>query len=200
MLSIVISYSFLLIPRRLKWCIILLIRSVTTMRALALVTGLLSLVSSSIAVFGVFESLKAVPSGWKQLGTPSPNTRIHLRIALKKSNQDLFEKTLFAVSTPDHPKYGQHLKREELKAMLKPAAESTDAVLSWLEESGVSSSDIENDGDWIHFYVTVAQANSMMSTTFHIYRNSIDNSKKIRTLQYSVPADVTDHITMIQPT
>lgn len=170
------------------------------MRALALVTSLLSLVSSSIAVSDVFESLRAVPSGWKQLGTPSPDTRIHLRIALKKPNQDLFEKTLFAVSTPDHPKYGQHLKREELKAMLKPAAESTDAVLSWLEESGVSSSDIENDSDWIHFYISVAQANSMMSTTFHIYHNSIDNSQKIRTLHYSVPADVAHHITMIQPT
>lgn len=97
------------------------------MRALTLVTGLLSLVSGSIAVHGVFESLRAVPSGWKQLGAPSPDTRIHLRIALKKPNQDLFEKTLFAVSTPDHPKYGQHLKREELKAMLKPATVSTDA-------------------------------------------------------------------------
>jgi tripeptidyl-peptidase I len=170
------------------------------MRALTLVTGLLSLVSYSIAVSGVFESLRVVPSGWKQLGTPSPDARIHLRIALKKPNQDLFEKTLFAVSTPDHPKYGQHLKREELKAMLKPATVSTDAVLSWLEESGVPPSDIENDGDWIHFYVSVAQANSMMSTTFHIYHNSIDNSQKIRTLHYSVPADVADHITMIQPT
>ena len=170
------------------------------MRALAVITGLLSLVSASIAVSDVFESLKAVPSGWKQLGTPSPDMRIHLRIALKKPNHGLFEKTLFAVSSPDHPNYGQHLKREELKAMLKPAAESTDAVLSWLEASGVSASDIENDGDWIHFYVSVATANSMMSTTFQIYGNSIDNSEKIRTLHYSVPADVAEHITMIQPT
>jgi tripeptidyl-peptidase I len=63
--------------------------------------------------------------------------------------------------------------------MLKPATVSTDAVLSWLEESGVPSSDIENYGDWIHFYVSVAQANSMMSTTFHIYHNSIDNHKRL---------------------
>jgi tripeptidyl-peptidase I len=172
----------------------------STMRAFALVTGLLSLASSSIAVPHAFDSLRAVPSGWKQLGTPSPDTRIHLRIALKKPNHDLFEKTLFAISSPDHPKYGQHLKREELKAMLKPTAQSTDTVLSWLKESGVSASDIENDGDWIHFYVSVATANSMMSTTFKIYGSSIDNAEKIRTLHYSVPADVADHITMIQPT
>ncbi len=84
--------------------------------------------------------------------------------------------------------------------MLKPADESTDAVLSWLEGSGVSISDIENDGDWIHFYVSVAQANSMMSATFHVYGSFMDNSEKIRTLHYSVPADVAEHITMIQPT
>jgi tripeptidyl-peptidase-1 len=90
------------------------------------------------------------------------------------------------------------ISREELKAMLKPTA--TDTVLSWPEESGVSASDIENDGYWIHFYVSVAIANSMMSSTFKIYGNSIDNTEKIRTLHYSVPADVADHITMIQPT
>jgi tripeptidyl-peptidase-1 len=170
------------------------------MRVSALIVGLVFLVGSSIAVSGAFESLKAIPAGWKQLGAPSPDARIHLRIALKKPNLDLFEKTLFAVSSPDHPEYGHHLNRDELKAMLKPTAESTNAVLSWLAESGVSPFDIEDDGDWIHFFVSVGTANSMMSTTFQIYGNSIDNSEKIRTLRYSVPAAVAEHITMIQPT
>lgn len=110
-----IFYSFLLAAPKLKWCSILLSRFDTTMYALALVTGLLSLVCSSIAISDVFESLKGVPSGWKQLGTPSPDKRIHLQIALKKPNHDLFKKTLFAVSSPDHPKYGQYLTREDLK-------------------------------------------------------------------------------------
>jgi len=84
--------------------------------------------------------------------------------------------------------------------MLKPPVESTDAVLSWLQSSGVADSDIENDSDWVHFYVSVAKANAMMSTDFLVYGSSIDNSEKIRTLQYSVPAKVAVHITMIQPT
>jgi tripeptidyl-peptidase-1 len=170
------------------------------MRSFALLAGLLSLVSSSIALSDVFESLRTVPYGWTELRDPSPETRIHLRIALKQPNPGLLEQTILAVSTPDSEKYGQHLKRDELKALLKPAEDSTDAVLTWLKASGVAAKDIDNDGDWVHFYVSVSKANAMMSTTFHVYGNSIDKSEAIRTLQYSVPANVSAHITMIQPT
>lgn len=64
---------------------------------------------------------------------PSPESRFHLRIALEQPNHELFEQTLFDVSTLDHSQYGMHLKREEIKALIKPRGEYTEAVLSWLE-------------------------------------------------------------------
>lgn len=104
------------------------------------------------------------------------------------------------ISTPGHAKYGKHLKRDELKALIKPRDESTEAVLTWLENSGIPALDIEDDGEWINFYASVSKAESMLETRYHVYRNKEANVEKIRTLQYSVPQNVSEHITMIHPT
>jgi tripeptidyl-peptidase-1 len=104
------------------------------------------------------------------------------------------------VSTPSHPRYGQHLKREELKDLIKPRAESTASVLSWLEQSGVEARDIQNDGEWINFYAPVKRAEEMMGTSFKTYQSEVRPAvKKIRSLEYSVPKNVRNHIDMIQP-
>jgi hypothetical protein len=104
------------------------------------------------------------------------------------------------VSTPSHPRYGQHLKREELKDLIKPRAESTSTVLSWLEQSGVDARDIHNDGEWINFYTPVKRAEEMMVTVFKTYQSEArPDVKRVRSLGYSVPAEVRSHIDMIQP-
>jgi tripeptidyl-peptidase-1 len=111
------------------------------------------------------------------------------------------ERTLMEVSDPGHARYGQHLKRDELKDLIKPREESTAAVLSWLEESGVYAEDIQNDGEWISFHAPVERAESMMDTSFKVYQNEVrPGVKRIRSLSYSVPRAVRDHIDLIQPT
>ena len=105
------------------------------------------------------------------------------------------------ISTPSHPRYGQHLKRHELKQLIKPREESTNAVLSWLEDSGIPPEDIVNDGEWINFMATVATAEELLDTTFKSYQSiNRPDVKKIRTLHYSVPKAVREHIDLIQPT
>ncbi|KAF2875682.1 tripeptidyl-peptidase-like protein [Massariosphaeria phaeospora] len=147
------------------------------------------------------ERLRAVPDGWAEVGVPAPDTRLHLRIAVHSPNHDLFEQTLMDISTPSHPRYGQHLKRHELKDLIKPRSESTDAVLKWLYESGIASQDVENDGEWINFVAPLATAEKMLGTTFKTYQSTVRKDlKKIRALTYSVPRVVREHIDMIQPT
>lgn len=105
------------------------------------------------------------------------------------------------ISNPSHPRYGQHLKREELKELIKPHAESTSEILNWLERSGVAADDIENDGEWINFVAPVSTAEKMMDTEFKTYQSvTRPDIKKIRTLHYTVPASVYEHIDLIQPT
>lgn len=164
--------------------------------------GLLPILGSAFAApqDETFEALLSVPEGFTKVRAANPSTKLFLRIALEQPGQAVFEQALLDVSTPDHPKYGQHLEAAELKAMLKPRAASTDSVLSWLQSSNVPAADIENDGEWINFYVSVATANNMLRTTFDVYKHEIDNKEMIRTLSYTVPKEVAKHITMIQPT
>lgn len=150
----------------------------------------------------VFESLYSVPSGWTRRGVPEPTTKIRLRIAMQMPDHATFEKTLYDISTPGHPSYGQHLNHQELRDLTKPKDEASASILSWLEASGVAESDIDHDHDWINFYVSVAQANAMMNTTFSYFTQDRDESQtqRIRTLKVSLPTDVAPHVSMIHPT
>ena len=104
------------------------------------------------------------------------------------------------ISSPSSPNYGHHLKRHELKDLIKPRAESSDAVLSWLEQSGIEARDIHNDGEWINFYAPVKRAEEMMGATFKTYRSQVRRGvTKVRSLSYSVPNEVRSHIDMIHP-
>ncbi|KAH0559517.1 hypothetical protein GP486_003964 [Trichoglossum hirsutum] len=148
----------------------------------------------------LFERLPAVPEGWREVDTPSPSTQIRLRIALRQQNVQQFEQAVLDVSTPGHPRYGQHLARGDVKAMLRPTDTTISSVLDWLYSEGVSDSSIKSDGDWITFNVTVERANQILNTDFLTYRNSVNKVERIRTLRYSVPKNLHEAIVMIQPT
>ncbi|KAH7053096.1 tripeptidyl-peptidase-like protein [Macrophomina phaseolina] len=175
------------------------------MRATAVLAGLLSVAGAvnglSFSAAELFEKLRGIPENWHQVGSPDAAQRLRFMIAVKQPNAALFEQTLLDISTPGSKNYGKHMKRDELKAMLRPEAKATDSIVAWLEASGVDSDDIEDDGDWINFVATVGQAEKMMDTKFNVYRSEIRKDvEKIRTLQYSIPTELHEYINMIQPT
>lgn len=117
----------------------------------------------------VLESLPHVPEGWKAIGVPEPDRPMRFRIAMTQPDEALFEQTLFDISTPEHPRYGQHMKQSELKEMLKPTSEASRGVNEWLSTAGVSG--VEDDGEWISFIATVEQAEELLDTQFMVYRS-----------------------------
>ncbi|CAI6333564.1 unnamed protein product [Periconia digitata] len=173
-----------------------------------------TLLTSIVAFTGVYAAstlhfdrdevghLRSIPAGWKELEkAPPQNKKLHFRIGMHSPNHDIFEETLFAVSSPDHPRYGQHLKREELKDLIKPHAEATSAVLQWLRDSEVPSEDVVDDGEWISFVAPISKAESMLNATFKNYQSTVrPDITKIRTLHYTVPKEIRDHIDLIHPT
>jgi subtilase family serine protease len=114
----------------------------------------------------VFDSVYGIPQGWRKLNKPKPTTRLRFRIALEMSNHELFEQTLYDISTPDHESYGQHLSHDKVRSLVKPRDEASVAVLSWLENSGLPNVDIKHDNDWITFYTSLAKVEEMMDTEF----------------------------------
>jgi len=165
---------------------------------LAALMGSASAIATSSA--NLMEALREVPHGWTSVGKASSAQRIHLRIAMSSPSEALFEQTLYDISTPSHASYGKHLKRDEVKAMLRPHPEATESVLAWLREAGIASESVVDDGDWINFISTVGQAEELLDTKFDIYRNAVGKQDKIRTLHYSVPEHLHKYIEMVQPT
>lgn len=179
------------------------------MRLLTLLTTLLSVAASLIGVqsapastseLTVLEKLQRIPQGWHQKHSPPASKRLRFRIALRQENAYAFEQHVIDISTPDHANYGQHMDRTELKRMLQPSKEASNAVLSWLRSQGVPEADIEDDGDWINFYVPTVEAERMLDTRFYYYSNSVSKLERIRTMHYSIPANLHQYIQMIQPT
>lgn len=135
----------------------------------------------------LLESLRELPDGWKEVGRPLPEERLLLRIAMSSPNHGLFEQTLMDVSTPGNPMYGKHMKRDELKHLIRPTSEATALVMNWLLQSGVNREAIADDGQWINFVTPVYLAERLLDTQFAVYEDR-QGVKKVRTLQYSVPS------------
>jgi tripeptidyl-peptidase I len=92
------------------------------------------------------------------------------------------------------------MKRDQMKAFLRPPQQVSRAILGWLHSEGIAESQIEDDGDWINFESTVAKAEHMLNTHFYYFHNKNAGIKRIRTLQYSVPRALHGCVQMIQPT
>ncbi|CRG87077.1 tripeptidyl-peptidase I [Talaromyces islandicus] len=158
----------------------------------------LSLLASS-AAGEVVEKLRMTPNGWRYTSNAASAQKIRLQIALQQNDPAGFEQTVLEMSTPGSAKYGQHFQSHEaMKEMLLPSDKAVDSVVSWLQSAGVT--DIVQDADWIDFTTTVGVANELLDTQFQWYTSEERRVRTLRTLQYSVPDDVAEHIYMIQPT
>lgn len=146
----------------------------------------------------VVESLKRAPSGWEEVGSPAPGKLVKLSIGLQPEDHEFFERTLYEVSDPSHAKYGRHLSRDAAKALLNPSTAATASVKRWLSDASIPDHQVRDDGQWMHIRTTVGQAESLLNTRFGVYAR--DDERVVRTLEYSVPKEIRDHIETIHPT
>lgn len=103
---------------------------------------------------------------------------------------------LRAVSEPSSPQYGQYIDVGDIDAIFGTSATSADAVTSWLDRSGVTN--IVSNGHMVSFTATVGQANELLEASFKLYTNGA--SEKLRTMSYSIPDEVREHVDFISPT
>ncbi|KAJ7081328.1 family S53 protease-like protein [Mycena belliarum] len=165
--------------------------------------SLLSLAAASPAArpnFVVHEKRDAVPSSFAKVGPAPSSATIPLRIGLFSNNFPGLEETLYAVSTPGSAQYGQHLTLEEAKAFMEPTAESLAAVTAWLDSHDLKATVASPYGEWLTVDVPVSKANEMLDANYETFTH-IDTGKQIiRTLSYSLPAELHAHIEAMHPT
>ncbi|KAL5530094.1 hypothetical protein ACEPAF_6351 [Sanghuangporus sanghuang] len=142
------------------------------------------------------------PRGWAK-GIRAPLDQIlELKIALPQPSFHVLEQHLYEVSDPEHARYGQHLSKAEVEALVAPHPESVTSVDSWLQSHGIEVDDLVRSPakDWVTVRIPVSQAEMILSTEYHIWTHEESGDTVVRTLQYSVPEQVYDHVELIQPT
>lgn len=104
--------------------------------------------------------------------------------------------------TDIYDRYGQHLSKEEVDALVAPHSESVNLVEAWLSDHGIdlSSSQRTNGGSWLSVPVTVEQASQMLNCTYNIYQHVGTSEYIVRTTSYSLPSILHPHIGVVTPT
>ncbi|CAF9942975.1 MAG: hypothetical protein ALECFALPRED_010346 [Alectoria fallacina] len=142
-----------------------------------------------------------VPRKWHKVGPAPAHALLNLHIGLKQSQFDELERHLYEVSTPSHPRYGQHLTNEEVDELVKPADDTLNLVHDWLFDSGIDRAQLSYNRakDFIKVSLPVGEIERLLDTKYSIYKH-LDGDRILRAPEWSLPKHLHDHIDVIQPT
>ena len=144
----------------------------------------------------LIDSRRSAPFGWSVASTPAPSQQVVLSVALPQQNLDQFYQTVDSISDPTSSEYGNFLEKDQVDSILKPTSDSKTAVTSWLKQNGVTQ--YSTDGFFVNFATDVQTANGLLGANFKHYTK--DGVTKLRTLSYSVPDNVAQHVDFVTPT
>ncbi|KAJ7339848.1 family S53 protease [Mycena albidolilacea] len=148
----------------------------------------------------VHESRAAPAEGFVQSAAAPAEQELTLRIALKQNNIFGLQTELYKVSDPVSEIYGKHLTLEEVAKFVKPTNDTLAAVSSWLSDNNINAKPVTPAGDMLEIKIPVSQANDLLSAQFSVFTHSKTGKTIIRTLQYSLPAPLTQHVEFFHPT
>lgn len=71
---------------------------------------------------------------------------------------------------------------------------------AWLADNGLSGTPISPAGDWIAVQVPVSKANKLLGAQFSVFNDDATGRQVVRTLSYSIPAELKGHLDLVHPT
>ncbi|KAI0740342.1 family S53 protease-like protein [Earliella scabrosa] len=130
----------------------------------------------------------------------TPESSIDLLLALPPSNIDGLHAVLKDISDPRSPNYGKYLSKSEVEVFVAPKQESVRAVKDWLARNNVSAKSVSPSGDLLRADISVKAANVLLDANYTEFLHSGTSSALVRTLSYTIPPAVQDHLSFIYPT
>lgn len=88
----------------------------------------------------------------------------------------------------------------QAEAFVAPKPEAVQAVNSWFAMNNISTRTVSPAGDWMSFSVPVSKADELLDTQFFVFRHDKTGMQTIRTLDYSIPANLVGLVDLIYPT
>lgn len=88
----------------------------------------------------------------------------------------------------------------QVEAFVKPSDESVSLVNEFLSENSISAETISPAGDWLQFSIPVSKANDLFDADFSVFTHEETGQEAVRTLSYSIPANLVGHLDLVHPT
>lgn len=74
------------------------------------------------------------------------------------------------------------------------------AVTGWLQDHGLASDAVSTSGNMLTVRMSLEKANSVLNANYSAFVHTATNTTIWRTLSYSVPAHIDEHVYFIYPT
>ena len=100
-------------------------------------------------------------------------------------------------------RYGAYLSKEQVAELVAPHPDTLSLVSSWLEDYGIPRSSVSMTlgGNWLMVTgVPVPRANDILSASYQRYLNVETKDTVLRTISYSLPNALHEHIQTVVPT
>ncbi|MCJ1404465.1 hypothetical protein MMC11_007690 [Xylographa trunciseda] len=132
---------------------------------------------------------------------PKGSIRLPVRIGLTQSNLDLGHDILMDIADPSSENYGKHWTAKQIADVFAPSQESVDAIVEWLEESGIEKPrlTLSPGRNWLSFDASVTEVESLLQTEYKFYAHETGQGH-LACDEYSVPRKLRQHIDIIMPT
>ncbi|KAI0738976.1 Pro-kumamolisin, activation domain-containing protein [Daedaleopsis nitida] len=157
--------------------------------------------TSSGGRLAVRSQLDSLPAGFKIHNLAVlPDELIRLTFAIPQANVSGLHAALLDVSDPASPNYGRHLSKQEVEQHVAPRSESVRALNEWLNSHGVTPAAPSASRSMINVRMPVKQANTLLDADFAMYIHEDTNTTMMRTLSYSLPESLYDHVNLVYPT
>ncbi|KAJ4496106.1 subtilisin-like protein [Lentinula edodes] len=159
-------------------------------------------ITHNARAMSVHDRRAAVPKGYSPVDIADFNSMIQMRISLTMGNRTGLEDALSKASDPESESYGKWLTREDVQYYAAPSRDALHSVRTWLSSNNITIAPDSTtvSGDWIKFNVSVGTANSMLNAQYNVYEHTASGKQSVRTLEYSVPDELQEHIRAIHPT
>ncbi|KAI1258857.1 peptidase S8/S53 domain-containing protein [Xylariaceae sp. FL1019] len=159
-------------------------------RSLALVASTLPMILAKS-----FQHYAKLPTGWTAMDRVDGSSMQTFSIALTMQNIDKLESKLLSVSTPGSEEYGAHWDDEAVKGYFAPSGEAVSSITDWLASNGMANYNL--NGAFVDFAADINTVNTLLNASYQHYTK--DGVTKLRTLSYSIPEEIQEHITLIDP-
>jgi len=187
-----------------------------------------SVVSKPLGPDKRWEELKAkhewsdVPKGWVEVGRPPADHLLKINLGLRQDRFDELLGHLYEVSDPEHHRcalmhasfdqcsdifgmhrYGNHLSKEEVDELIAPSSTTVESLEAWLayhDIDPISSLSRTDAGDWMTITVPIGKVEKMLDAKYRVYEHVDTGETIVRTMSYSLPSDLHDHVSVVAPT